>query len=121
MFVINSLNKITTESFNSIRIKEEIKKLDSNFKTNGLGSLKLLQKLIQLKFPELNTEEIMKPFFVLNDFRLVLDHRIDNPKKILDSCYRRMGIIENKNLETLYDALFKEITNSFTQLNEKFS
>jgi len=121
MYVINSLNKITTESFNSIGIKKEIEKLDSDFETNDLGSLKLLQKLIQLKFLELDAEEIMKPFFVLNDFRLVLDHRIDDPKKVLDSCYERMGITENKNLETLYDALFKGMTDSYIKLNEKFS
>jgi len=121
MYVINSLNKITTESFNSIEIKKEIEKLDSDFETMGLGSLKLLQKLIQLKFPELDAEEIVKSFFVLNDFRLVLDHRIDNPEKVLDSCYERMGITENKDLETLYDTIFKGMTNSYTKLNEKFS
>lgn len=120
MYVINSLNKITTESFNSIEIKKEIKKLDSNFETNGLGSLKLLKKLIQLKFPELNAEKIMTPLFVLNDFRLVLDHRIDNPEEVLDSCYERMGITKNKNLESLYDALFKGMIDSYTKLNEKF-
>jgi len=108
-------------SFNSSEIKKEIKKLDSDFESNGLRSLRLLQKLIQLKFPELDAEEIMKPFFVLNDFRKVLDHRIDNPEEVLDSCYERMGITENKDLETLYDALFKGITDSYTKLNEKFS
>lgn len=121
MYVINSLNKITTESFNSSEIKKEIKKLDSDFETNDLESLKLLQELIKLKFLELDAEEIMKPFFVLNDFRLVLDHRIDNPEEILNSCYERMNITENKNLETLYDALFKGITDSYIKLNEKFS
>ena len=120
MFVINSLNKITNESFNTIGIKKEIEKFDVDFRTKELGSMKLLQKLIQLKFPELDAGRIMKPFFVLNDFRIVLDHKIDNPEEILDSCYERMEVIENKNFEILYDALFKEMIISYAKLNEKF-
>lgn len=117
--VINSLNKICVESINPKGLRAEIKKLDNNVKTKDLRSLKLLEKWIELRFPELDAKEIMKPFFVLNDFRQVFDHDLGDVRETerLESCYTRMGITDkNKNYESLYDSLINSITKSFCDL-----
>ena len=38
----------------------------------------------------------MKPFFVLYDFRIVLDHKLSkkDAEKTIDFCYKRLGIKE---------------------------
>jgi len=111
--VINSLNQICTESINVSDIKTDIEKKESSFDISGLKGLKLLQKWLQVIFKEIDAENIMKPFFVLYDLRKVFHHDTGNEKQeILKSCYDRMKIPSDKGLESLYDALIKELTNS---------
>lgn len=116
--VINCLNKVCVESINKEDLRNEISQLDSDFKTNDLGGMKLLEKWISHIASKLDEKETMKPFFVLYDFRIVLDHEMspEEEEKKLDYCYERLGINDSRNFEMLYDRLIEELTTSYSEL-----
>jgi len=116
--VFNSINKVCVESLYKDSIIEALKKKKPDFDPKGMGELKLMEKLIDVTHPELGAKEIMKPFFVLYDFRLVLDHDYteEEEKKKLDFCYERLGITKDyKNFERFYDKLMEELTESYSK------
>lgn len=119
MHVFNSLSKICIESFCRDAIIDAIKKKEPNFNPKEMGSLKLMEKLIEATRPDSDAKEIMEPFFVLYDFRLVLDH--DYPKQEekekLDFVYERLVIPSNyTNFEKLYDKLLEGLTKSYEKI-----
>ena len=65
----------------------------------------------------------MSSFFVLYDFRIVLDHKMGEGeiKKKLDFCYERLGIKTDRNFEKLYDKLIEEMTNSYSKATSVLS
>lgn len=117
--VFNSLNKICIESLCRDSIIAAIKKKEPDFNAKEIGSIKLLEKLIEVTNLTSDVKEIMKPFFVLYDFRLVLDHDYteEKEKEKLDFCYERLEIPKNyKNFEKLYDKLLEELTKSYSKI-----
>ena len=115
--VVNSLNKTCIESINQDVLKSDISKKDSKFDLNGLRGLKLLEKYITINFPQLNAEQIMKPFYVIYDFRKVLSHDTgSNEEKILKSCFERMGILPEKGFEGLYDSIVLGAAKSLDEI-----
>ena len=121
-YIINSLTKLCIESIDRKNLKNQVKKMDGSIELGDMGGLKHLEKWIELRLESINAHEITKPFFVLYDFRLVLDHKMNENKiqETLDFCYDRLEITTDKNFETLYDELVKEITNSYTILSKSF-
>ena len=117
-YIINSLTKLCIESIDSKNLRIQIKKLDDSIDLKDVKSIKLLEKWIELRIKHLDASEITKPFFVLYDFRIILDHKMSESeiKKILESCYKRLGITTSENFETLYDKLIKEIIKSYSKL-----
>ena len=115
--VINTLNKLCVESINNDSLKQDIKKLNKSIDTTNWGSMKLMQKWIELHCSDIDSKEIMKPFFVLYDFRIVFDHEMkkQDEEEKLDFCYERLGIT-NKNYESLYDEIVKQMTDSYNKL-----
>ena len=90
-------------------------------KSKNPGSLKLLENLIDNNNPKLDASKIMNPFFVLYDFRIILDHRHskNNEKQKIESCYERLNIPVNyDNFEIFYNKLLEEITQSYSKLLE---
>ena len=114
--VINSLNQICVESIIAHTLKSEITKNEPEFSTVGLKGLKLLEKWIEMYCLDLNAKSIMKPLFVLYDFRKVLIHDTgSNEESILQSCYERMNVLEN-SFEKLHNSIIKEISNSLDKI-----
>ena len=121
-YIINSLTKLCIESIDSKNLRIQIKKLDDSIDLGDAKSIKLLEKWIELRIKYLDASEITKPFFVLYDFRIILDHKMSKSKikETLESCYKRLGITTDKSFETLYDKLIGEITNSYSKLASSF-
>ena len=115
--VVNSLNKTCIESINQDVLKSDISKKDLEFNLKGLRGLKLLNKYLTINFPQLNTNQIMKPFYVMYDFRKILSHDTgSDAKKILKSCYKRMKVLPKKGFEGLYDSIVLESTKSLDEI-----
>lgn len=113
---VNTLNQVCIESIKVDILKSEIKKKDLKFDLTRLKGLNLLNKWIQLYCLNLDSQAIMKPLFVLYDFRNIFEHDTGNEEeKILKSCYERM-VVSEQNFENLYDTIVKGISNSFDEL-----
>lgn len=71
-----------------------------------------------IAYTKLNAQDVMKPFFVLYDFRLFLDHEMSDAKakEIINSCYDRLDINEEKNFEKLYDKIINGLTKSYSTI-----
>jgi hypothetical protein len=113
IYIIHYLTKFCIEAINNDTMRSEIRKLDRNSKTNDMEGLKLLEKWLELSTQNLNAPDIMKPFFVLYDFRLYLDHYMSHStaKKTINSCYKRLGINrKDRKSEKLYDKIVERIT-----------
>lgn len=119
LHVFNFMNKICNEAMCKDAIIDVIKKKKCDFNDEKMGSIKLLEKLIEIKDPKRNAKEIMKFFFILNDFRNMLNHydNEENKKKKLDYCYERLKIPNDyTNFEKLYEQLMKGLTNSYSKI-----
>jgi len=116
--IINCLTKLCIEAIDNESLKSDIMTLDGKLDLKEMRGLKLLEKWIKLRSKKLDACDIMKPFFVLYDFRIIVDHKLSNgeTKKKLDFCYERLGIIENRNFETLYDKIIDGITKSYSDI-----
>lgn len=123
--VFNSINKVCIESMCKDSVIDAIKKKEPDFDAKSTRAMKLLEKLIEITSPTSDAKEIMKPFFVLYDFRLVLDHDYtkEEEKENLDFCYDRLGIPKDyKNFEKIYDKLMEDLTESYAKIvNELMS
>ena len=117
--IINSLNGICIEYLNQDSIILALNTDESKLKNKK--SLKLLENLIDNNNPKLDASKIMNPFFVLYDFRIILDHRHskNNEEQKIEFCYKRLNIPVNyDNFEIFYNTLLKEITQSYSKLLE---
>lgn len=116
--IINCLTKLCIEALDNESLKTEIKGLDGQLDLKEMRGLKLFEKWIELRSKKLDAHNIMKPFFVLYDFRVVLDHKLSDQeaKKRLDFCYERLGISNNRNFERLYDKIIEGITKSYSEI-----
>ena len=89
-----------------------------------VGTLKLMETLIEKRYDQFNAKNIMQPFFVLYDFRLVLSHTYpeQTKRKLLDDCFRRLAIPEHEqNFEKLYLYLLKYLKESYSKLTNLLS
>ena len=123
MPIFNELNKLCVESLCRDAIMGAIRKEKPNFSAKRIGAMKLTEKLIETTYPEFDAKEIMKPFFVLYDFRIVLEHSHteEATRRTLDSCYERLKILkDNRNFEKLYDQLLENLTESYSKLKVIF-
>lgn len=121
--IINGLTKLCIEAIHDDALKKEIRSLDREFDMKEMKGLKLLEKWIELRSKTLDAHDVMKPFFVLYDFRIVLDHKMSENKikEKKESCYNRLEIKEKKDYESLYDKLIKQMTDSYNVLSNKLS
>ncbi len=117
IYIINSLTKLCVESIYNKNLKTQINKLNVDIDVKDKKGLKCLEIWVELRLKSLNDKNILNPFFVLSDFRNLLDHKISESEKEkrLESCYQRLEIT-TKNFEALYDKLIIELTNSYSIL-----
>ena len=113
------MNKICIESMRRDSITNAIMEKISNFDAKNKGSIKLLEKLLTVTNSTLDVKSIMKSFFILYDFRIILDHNYteEEEKEKINFCCQRLHITPNyKNFENLYDELLMQLTESYLKI-----
>ncbi|ENL8546909.1 hypothetical protein AB9K78_002208 [Serratia marcescens] len=119
--VIEALNRIFVESLCEKNIKEIIKNKSPNTDIKGFRGLKLLSVLLNDVLKIDNSAEIMRPFFVLYDYRVVMCHLQSEEtfNKTMDTIYQRLGISDNdKHHETVYVSIFELMKYSLSRVIE---
>lgn len=117
-YVADTLNKIYLESFDNKALGDVITKLGGDSK--GLGSIKRLQKVIELSCKDIDVAALMCPFYILYDLRVIYSHlgSSESEQEKLDFVIKRLGIVENSGLMDIYASLIKQLNDSFQQLSE---
>ncbi|QBH96611.1 hypothetical protein EKN56_09445 [Limnobaculum zhutongyuii] len=119
--VIEALNRIFVESLCEKNIKEIIKNESPETGIKGLRGLKLLTVLLNDVLEIENSAEIMCPFFVLYDYRVVMCHlqSEESVNEKMDSIFYRLHISDNdKHHETVYMSIFEFMKDSLSRVIE---
>lgn len=120
--VIESFNRVFVESINNKAIKADIKLANNSADIKNKGSLKLFQLWLEERLNCENVSDLMCPFYVLYDFRIITCHLqpSDKIQKTLESINTRLGIDENnRNYELVYDSIINMLASSYTEILEK--
>ena len=118
--VADTLNKIYLESFDNKALGTVIISLGGDPK--GLGSIKRLQKLIELSCPALDVPTLMSPFYILYDLRVAYSHlgSEESEEEKLNFVIERLGIRADSGLMEIYSSLIAKLLESFTKLASTF-
>jgi len=114
--VADTLNKIYLESFNNKALGSVMTSLGGD--SNGLRSVKRLQKLIELSCPTLDASTLMSPFYILYDLRVAYSHLGSEESEVekLNFVIQRLGIGSDSGLMDIYFSLIERLLESFTKL-----
>lgn len=117
--VIESFNRVFVESINNKAIKADIKQANSSVDTKNKGSLKLFQLWLEERLGCENASNLMCPFYVLYDFRVITCHLQSSEKRLqtLKSINTRLGIDEeNTDYELIYDGIISMLSSSYKDI-----
>lgn len=115
--VADTLNKIYLESFDNKMLGDVISQLGGDPKS--LGSIKRLQKVIELCCSGVDISSLMCPFYVLYDLRVVYSHlgSEQSEHEKLDFVIKRLDIAPNSGLMEIYSSLVENLRESFDKLS----
>jgi len=116
--VADTLNKIYLESFDKEALGDVISQLGGDPKK--LGSIKLLQKTIELSCSGEDIPTLMSPFYILYDLRVVYSHigSKQSEQEKLDFVISRLGLGANSGLMEIYPSLVEKMRESYERLTE---
>lgn len=117
-YVADTLNKIYLESFDNNVLGSVLSSLGGDPKS--LGSLKRLQKVLELTTSSTEISSLMSPFYVLYDLRVAYSHlgsKEGNEKK-LDFVKERLNVSKGAGLLEIYDSLVNKLASSLNKLTE---
>lgn len=117
--VIESFNRVFVESINIKAIKADIKQANINADTKNKGSLKIFQLWLEERLDCDNASDLMSPFYVLYDFRIMTCHLQPSKKRkeTLKSINVRLGIDENNtDYESIYDGIICKLSSSYASI-----
>lgn len=119
--VADTLNKIYLESFDNKALGDVISQLGGDPK--NLGSIKRLQKVIELSCPSADIPALMSPFYILYDLRVVYSHigSKQSEQEKLDFVISRLGLGGNSGLMEIYPTLVEKLGESYQRLTELLS
>ncbi|WP_109449834.1 hypothetical protein [Azospirillum sp. TSH64] len=112
----DTLNKIHLESLNNAKLGEVV--ATQGIVCTGTGSLKRLQALLSSVGDATQVNKLMSPFYTLYDFRVAYSHlgstqgAAATMRKVTD----RLGLMEEADLQTIYNQLLLKMTASYTEL-----
>ena len=116
----SKLNKILIENLNKEELKKALKNkgVDSS-ELKNLGSLKLFEKFVE-KFLDCNdSHNLMTPFFVLYDLRILNDHLMETNFEVeYNDCKKRIGISNGINYYDFYKIVLQSLIKTYEKLNE---
>ncbi|MFH7566539.1 hypothetical protein [Oceanimonas smirnovii] len=116
--VADTLNKIYLESFDNKALGGVISQLGGDPKS--LGSIKRLQKVIELSCPSADIPALMSPFYILYNLRVVYSHigSKQSEQEKLDFVISRLGLGGNSGLMEIYPTLVEKLGESYKRLTE---
>ncbi len=116
--VADTLNKIYLESFDNKALCDVISQLNGDPKS--LGSIKRLQKSIELSCSGEDIPILMSPFYILYDLRVAYSHigSKESEQEKLDFVISRLGLDANSALIEIYTSLVEKLGNSYEKLTE---
>ena len=116
--VADTLNKIYLESFDNKALGDVISKLGGDPK--NLGSIKRLQKVIELSCYDVDILALMSPFYILYDLRVVYSHigSKESEQEKLDFVIERLDLGANSGLMEIYPSLVEKLGESYERLTE---
>lgn len=116
--VADTLNKIHLESFDNNALGLVITSLGGDPK--NLGSIKRLQKILELSNSDADISSLMLPFYVLYDLRVAYSHLGSNEgcEKKLDFINQRLGISKESCLLEIYEVIVDKLMNSYIKMSE---
>ncbi|NJQ21355.1 hypothetical protein HCO69_17155 [Pantoea sp. LS15] len=120
--VIESLNRVFIESLNVEFFKSELLKIKSKDDVKNLKGLKLYSLWLKESLKIENADGIMRPFFVLYDFRIMVCHLQSDKSKSeqLQSINQRLGIEQDSiDYERIYNILFENLEISLSTIISK--
>lgn len=115
--VIESFNRVFVESLNISKVKSDILAVAPAVDLKGKGSLKVFESWLLNRLKLESCSEIMCPFYVLYDFRIITCHLQSEESRTekLMSINKRLGIAdENASTEIIYDALIDLLSRSYS-------
>ncbi len=118
---IEALNRIFVESLNTSGLRKDIDTLKKGLETKSQKGLKLFQLWLAERVNILTADNIMTPFFVLYDFRVMLSHLLSKERKaeMHESISSRLCVQHDEgNYENLYNALIKAMHSSYKTILE---
>jgi hypothetical protein len=114
----DTLNKVHLESLDNAKLAAILAagKIDSP----GTGTLKRLQALLTSIGDAEMVHGLMSPFYTLYDFRVACAHlgSAEASADKMKTVTGRLGLAENADLQTLYDALLAAMTTSYAALTK---
>ena len=118
--IADALNKIYIESFDVGSLGDVLETLGESPK--NLGSLKRLQRILELTFPDTEVSTVMAPLFVLYDLRVSYSHLGSDAgtDKELQSIQERLNLSGRFNFFTVYKKIVRELSNSFNTIDALF-
>lgn len=120
--VIESFNRVFVESINNKAIKADIKSINVDADVKNKGSLKIFQLWLEVRLNCNIASELMCPFYVLYDFRIITCHlqSLDKKADTLKSINSRLEIDENnEDYELIYDTIINKLSASFVEILEQ--
>ncbi|QQN26306.1 hypothetical protein [Pseudomonas syringae group genomosp. 3] len=112
-----ALNRIFVESIDEKTVKTAINKIPPLTQTKNLKGLKLLSLLIEKLSNKESAYKIMTPFFVLNDYRGLLQHLQSEYDliRIMKTINLRLELPEeNLSHELIYTKLFQHMRKAYS-------
>lgn len=122
--VIEALNRIFVESLCEKSIKEIIQTKSPGMDIKGFRGLKLLTVLLKDVLKMENSAEIMCPFFVLYDYRIVMCHlqSEESANEKMDSIFNRLNISNNdRHHEAVYMNFFESMRDSLINITRNIT
>lgn len=117
--VMESFNRIFVESLNISKVKADVSAASPGVDLKGKGSLKVFESWLLNKLKLGNYAEVMCPFYVLYDFRIITCHLQSEESRAekLKSINKRLGIPEdNLSNEMIYDSLIDSLSRSYSTI-----
>lgn len=117
--VADALNKIYLESLDKKALKSLLAPSVSD-KLN-LGSLKLLQKLVEAVVTSVDVAALMNPLYVLYDLRVAYSHlgSDEGQQERLASVRQRLTLASDSDFLAIYDKLIPELCTAFDKLADE--
>jgi len=110
--------QICIESLNTKALKKLLS--NRNIDSKGLGSLKLLQLLLEFDYPSSKIAEILSPLFISYDLRVANTHLTSKEKSngIMDSVKERLNLKPDAEFIVIYSTLIEELSSLFKTLEQ---